>query len=396
MACHEIVMVPESVMGDCQVIETAAGMPDQEREKLETEVRTEFRQSAERNGYSEAVSMGMVTFNNEVWLVQNKRTSELQYVLAEEWAGRVDVPPGVTSMPSNTAASWQLVQVIKPKGRLLTMKANEAVRFGFVHKVVSAPANDPYGPLLALYHASGQPTVLEDTWSGALVEFLTSPVLTGILMLVGTLAIYLEFQAPGHIVPGLIGGLCFAIVFGSRFLIGLSDWWPIALFVLGLLLILLEVLVFTGHMVWAISGVMLCLFSLGALFLPNTPGHLPSTPLDWSVFTNGLLSIGGAFVLGMIAMILIASHLQRIPIAGRLILADAPTSDKPPAAQDSPLVRIKPGDQGVVHSMCRPVGKVRFGEDIVDAASEGEVLTAGQQVRVLRNDGNRIIIEKIG
>jgi membrane-bound serine protease (ClpP class) len=342
--------------------------------------------------------MGMVTFNNEVWLVQNKRTSELQYVLAEEWAGRVDVPPGVTSMPSNTAASWQLVQVIKPKGRLLTMKANEAVRFGFVNKVVNAPANDPYGPLLALYHASGQPTVLEDTWSGKIVEFLTSPVLTGILMLVGTLAIYLEFQAPGHIVPGVIGGLCFAVVFGSRFLIGMSDWWPIALFIVGIGLILLEVLVFTGHMVWAITGILMCFAALGALFLPNSPGRLPampSTPLDWTVFTNGLLSIAVAFVLGMISMIVATSYLRKLPIAGKLVLPELPLSDKPPVMSTSPLLRLKAGDQGVVHSMCRPVGKVRFGNDIVDAASEGEVLTAGQKVRVLRNDGNRIIIEKI-
>jgi membrane-bound serine protease (ClpP class) len=400
MACNEIVVTPVCDFGDCAPIAGGGGtIAGVEREKLETVIRNEFRESARINGYSSALSQAMVSSNTEVWLIREKQTAQLQYVLAEEWQGRVDAPSGATTVPTNSAAQWKLLQVVKPQGRLLTMHATEAIAYGFAAKEVTPAPDDPYQAVCAAFGAKNPPTVLEDTWSESLVEFLTSSGVTSILVLVGIVGIYIEFQTPGHIVPGVVGGLAFVVLFGSRFLIGLSDWWPIAMFIAGLLLILLELLVFTGHMVWGISGLILCLFSLGALFLPNSPGHLPampSTPLDWSVFTNGLLSIGVAFVLGMIAMIAIASYLQKIPIAGRLILADAPTSDKPPAAQDSPLMRIKPGDQGVVHSMCRPVGKVRFGNDIVDAATEGEVLAPGQKVRVLRNDGNRIIIDKIG
>jgi len=57
--------------------------------------------------------------------------------------------------------------------------------------------------------------------------------------------------------------------------------------------------------------------------------------------------------------------------------------------------RINIGDMGVVESMCRPVGKARFGDDLLDAASEGGVIEAGSRVRVLRRDGNRLIVEKV-
>jgi membrane-bound ClpP family serine protease len=48
-----------------------------------------------------------------------------------------------------------------------------------------------------------------------------------------------------------------------------------------------------------------------------------------------------------------------------------------------------------VESVCRPVGKVRFGEHMLDASSEGEPIEPSARVRVLRNDGNRIIVERV-
>ena len=53
------------------------------------------------------------------------------------------------------------------------------------------------------------------------------------------------------------------------------------------------------------------------------------------------------------------------------------------------------GDEGVVETMCRPVGKVRFGEELLDAAAEGEYIDVGQDVRLVHVDGNRLVVERI-
>ena len=79
-----------------------------------------------------------------------------------------------------------------------------------------------------------------------------------------------------------------------------------------------------------------------------------------------------------------------------LVLFPATAATEAPVSIHSPMLQIAPGDEGVAESMCHPVGKVRFGNDLVDAASEGDPIEAGTKVRVLRNEGNRIVVERIG
>ena len=97
-----------------------------------------------------------------------------------------------------------------------------------------------------------------------------------------------------------------------------------------------------------------------------------------------------------IAMVLVlARYFRKIPFANRLCLAMATAAEpQAPVMEDSPVRRIQAGDRGVVESMCRPVGKVRFGDDLVDAVSEGGPIDAGTPVRVLAMDSNRPIVER--
>ncbi|HOF17264.1 MAG TPA: NfeD family protein, partial [Phycisphaerae bacterium] len=77
--------------------------------------------------------------------------------------------------------------------------------------------------------------------------------------------------------------------------------------------------------------------------------------------------------------------------------ADEPRSeaaDGAPVSDQSPMKRLRPGDAGVVESLCRPVGKARFGNDLMDVVCEGGTLAPGTRVRVLRRDGNRVVVEK--
>ena len=56
--------------------------------------------------------------------------------------------------------------------------------------------------------------------------------------------------------------------------------------------------------------------------------------------------------------------------------------------------KVGVGDKGVAASACRPVGKVWFGDKLVDAVSEGEAIAPGARVRVVRHDANRLVVEK--
>ena len=217
------------------------------------------------------------------------------------------------------------------------------------------------------------------------------------MTMAGIFFIYAEFKAPGF---GLAGGLaiaCFAILFGSKFLIGLANWWEIALFVVGLALIALEVAVIPGFGVAGVAGILCCIFAMLAMVVPNAPDAfpIPQTDLDWNTFVNGVVATSVGFILSLILCAIAAKYLPKLPLANRLILASAQSAHDAPATDQAPIMHVHVGDVGIVQNVCRPVGKVLFGDDLLDAVSEGEIIQAGAKVRVVRRDSNRVIVEII-
>jgi membrane-bound serine protease (ClpP class) len=246
------------------------------------------------------------------------------------------------------------------------------------------------------FGVSEKPIVLEDTWSESLVEFLTSPTVTGILFFLGIFLAYMELNAPGHIVPGILAAVCFAILFGSRFLIGMSDWWQIALFVVGIVLIVVELVTFHTMGLLLVAGLLCCVVGLLAILAPHVPGTLPipQTEMDWGIFKSGILGLGLGFIGAVVAAMLFARYLPSLPVAGKLVLKPLLVPSESPVSEHAAFKEVQVGDVGVAETLCRPVGKVRFGDRLLNAASTGDVLQPGDRVKVLKRDGNRLIVEK--
>ena len=397
LSCHEIVMTPVGTFGDCAPMLREGRLEGVEREKIETVLRTEFGESAKMRGYSVALAQSMVSHDLEVWLVRHKKTRELRYVIEEEYRGRVDIPTGIATAPSDPKAEWEVVRVVKPRGRLLTMDTPKAAEYGFASHVVQAPPDDPYKGILERYHVEGTPTVLGDTWSEGLVEFLTSMPVMSFLLLVAGLCVYIEIHSGGHGIAAVIAVICFALAFGSRYMVGMAAWWELALFAVGLILIALEVFVLPGFGIPGILGIVFCVVGLLAMLVPNIPGRMPipQTRLDWDIFMDGVFWMGMAFVLATVGALVLSRFLQKVPVFGRLVLASTEARPDTSLPEDSPLRRIRPGDTGMVERTCRPAGKVRFGQDLVDAVSQGAIIEPGAHVRALGRQGGNIVVEKM-
>ena len=398
LGCNEIVMTLSGTLGACAPILVGGGeLKGAKREKYESFLRTTFEQSAKRNGYPVALAVSMVSYDMEVWLVRNKKTRELQYGLRGQWRGRVTIPPGLADVKSNPNAQWELVEVPVRKGRLLTVDADKAMAYSLASAIVEAPKDRPFDAIMERYNAGGEPTVLIDTWSEDLVDVIRSPVVAMLLVFAGLMFGYIEMHTPGFGLFGAISIVCFAIILGSGYLVGLAQAWEIALFVLGLVLIGIEIFVIPGFGVVGIAGALCCIAGLLSLLVANPPGELPipTTDLDWRLFQTGLAIGAIALVAAVIAGSILSRFLPNIPLVNRIILGPPAPAGGPPVAAGSGTTHVSTGDLGVVESMCRPVGKVRFGDDLLDAVSEGETIEPGQRVRVSRHDGNRIIVEKV-
>jgi membrane-bound serine protease (ClpP class) len=399
LACDEIVMTPVGMLGDCGLVmivpkDVTIIMPP---DKQLTVIRAEMEESAVMHGYSVALVKSMIDDDLEAWLIRNKRTRELKYVLAGESRGQVTIPPGLSKEESVPDAEWSLLRVITPAGKLLTVTSSQAREYGFCSAIVEPSREDPLANLAKHFHVQGGFTVLNDTFSEELLDFFTSEFVTALLVGGALLFGYIEFHTPGFGIFGSLAIVCAAIFLGTRFLTGYAHWWEVTVLVIGLILLGVEVFLTPGFGVAGVLGIIFCGVGLVAVLLPNAPTELPVplTPLDWSVLSEGAKGILFGFLGGVLCMMILARFLPKVPMANWLILK--PASAASAAESDvalAGLLAISPGQTGVVTAICRPAGQVRFGEAIVDAVTEGEYIPAGTKVKVIRNESNRVVVTR--
>ncbi len=396
LSCDEIIMSPVGKIGDAAPIIMGGKLEGVEREKGESPLRTEFAESAVRNGYSVPLAESMVTIGREVWLVRNKQTRQLKLTRPADMVVTV-APSRDDESILNPDAEWERVRIVVAEGELLTLHPAQAVEYGLSEHIIAPTATDPFAGLAEHFNITTSPVILTDSWSEQMVGFLTSPAVTGALLMAAIFFAYIEINSPGLGVPGGLAVLCFAVLVGSRFLIGLANWWEVAILAVGIGLIFTEVFVIPGFGVTGIAGIMCVIIALMAMILPNAPDELPLpvTDLDWQLLSKGVFALAVGFVASLVAILAVSSHLRKIPIASKLVLASSEAATEAPAAETDPIQRIQIGQVGTVASTCRPVGKILFGDILIDAISEGEMIDTGQQARVLRHDGNRLIIEKV-
>jgi membrane-bound serine protease (ClpP class) len=156
--------------------------------------------------------------------------------------------------------------------------------------------------------------------------------------------------------------------------------WPILLLALGLGLALLEVFFPTAGILAFFSGSAL----LGAILL----GFRTSASVGLTVTT--------AAVIGVPSLIGIGFRLWPHTYVGRQVLLEAPRAED--VLPDEPQRRQLKGLIGRLgRAKCRmlPSGVVSVDGQTLDAASEGMVIEAGQTVRVIKIEGNRLVVRAV-
>ena len=68
-------------------------------------------------------------------------------------------------------------------------------------------------------------------WADNLIDLLTSPGITFILLAVGFLALYIELHTPGIGLGAFVAVVCFALFFWLHVLGGTAGWLEVTLFV---------------------------------------------------------------------------------------------------------------------------------------------------------------------
>jgi membrane-bound serine protease (ClpP class) len=388
LACDEIIIAPNAQFGDAGMIQLSleeAGFryaPEKARSALVSRVRT----LAVAKGRPPALAEALVDMDLAVFRVRNKQTG------AETFMSDAEI---------NSAADpdrWEkLDPVFETRGKnFLTVNGTRAVELQLSQATARSHAD-----LKTRYKLSSDFVVLQHTGVDTAVLILNHPLITGLIFVIGLVALYVEFSFPGTCIGGLIAGLCFAVFFWSRFLGGTAGWLEVILFVAGLTFIGMELFIIPGFGVAGITGVLLLIASVVMASQTFVIPH-NSRQLDTTLTQVGI--VGGSGILFVIAALFVSRYLGAIPVMKALVLempvpvtmaADGPTGTGLLAASAIAGMPVTVGEHGVTDSPLRPAGKARFGDRFVDVVSDGVFVDRNTPVRVIEIAGNRVVVREV-
>ena len=145
------------------------------------------------------------------------------------------------------------------KGKLLTLTTDEALE----HKLADFRADRLDGVLSLLKLKNAEIHRAKETWAESLVRVLTHPIVSGVLIAVGTLGILVEIQSPGFGVPGSIGLTSLALFLWGHWLVRLAGLEEFLLIGIGLILLAIEVFLIPGFGIFGGLGIAALLGGLG-------------------------------------------------------------------------------------------------------------------------------------
>ncbi len=358
IACDSIYMRKGANIGAATVVnQTGQAMPD----KYQSYMRSTMRSTAEAHGMDTIIRGVDTTYK---W----KRDP----LIAEAM-----VDPKI------------YIETIIDTGMVLSFTPSEAIKNGYcegladhVDELLAKVGIEEYD--LHTYKASA----IEQ-----LVDLMINPILQGILIMVIMGGIYFELQTPGVGFPILASIIAAVLYFSPLYLEGMAANWEIVLFILGIILIAVELFVTPGFGLAGILGMTFSIVGLSLSLIDNFSFKFGIVRLE-SIIASFLLVIFSSLASIFISIYLTKKMLTSNSFLGRLVLSAEENPEKGYIGVDmSPKTML--GKTGVAMSVLRPSGKVLIENRVYDAKSEDFFIEKDMEVEVVRFESGQIyVVEK--
>ena len=213
-----------------------------------------------------------------------------------------------------------------------------------------------------------------------------------ILLSVGLIALWLELKAPGFGLPGIVGISCLATVFLSKYMVGLAEAPEMLLFMLGVMLLAVEIFLLPGFGIAGITGILLMLMGTTLAFQDFV---VPQTPYHYEELRGNLLKIFSSMAVSLLVVALMVRYLPGIPLFGRLVLSASEEAELGFGTTLAiPTVGLV-GRRGYALSTLRPSGRAEFNGEVLDVVTQGEFVEGGQKVEIVEVRGNRVVVRPV-
>jgi membrane-bound serine protease (ClpP class) len=359
LACDRIYMRTGASIGAATVVnQTGEKMPD----KYQSYMRSTMRATAEAHGKDTIITAQDTTYK---W----KRDPLIAEAMVDE---RVYIPNVIDS------------------GKILTFTPAEAVKNGYCEGICEnveevLKLNSMEDARIVEY----RPTALEK-----FIGFMVNPIVSGILIMLILGGIYFEMQSPGIGFALLVAVVGAVLYFSPLYLEGLAANWEILIFVIGIILIALEIFVVPGFGVTGVSGITLAFSGLVLSLIKNV--NFSFDGVDATDFMIALSTV----MIGSIGGIGLAIYLsQKIFTTEKgqfshLSLKEVMSLEDGYLGVDTEILQLK-GKKGIAITTLRPSGKISIEGKTYDALAESGMIDKGTAIVVIRVETAQLYVETI-
>ena len=366
MATDHIYMAPGSRIGDAMPIMMSPlpmggpkAMPDDLKEKAVSPTVAMIRAVAQRKGHDAQLAEAMVR-------------AEIEYKIGDK--------------------------VICPAGQLLTLTSQDAAQIvgegDDAHPLLSAGTVESIEDLLnTIGRGSDEIVTLKSSTAERLARIIDGFPMSGILLALGLLGLYIEYKTPGFGIPGISGLLILAIWFWGHHIAGMANIAEIVIFSIGILLIMAEIFIIPGFGAAGIAGIILVVIGLFMSMVGN------SFSVEWYALPTledihyAMLNFSITLIVILAGGIILGKLLPKSAAFHRLCLDAVEHRDDgyTSAKTSSELL----GVQGTTVTPLRPSGIGEFGDKRLDIIARGSFIDKSTPIVVAEVRGSRIIVEKV-
>lgn len=340
ISAKKIVMTKGATLGASTVVDQTGTKAS---EKYQSYMRSEMRSTAERNG----------------------RRPDIAEAMVDERIIIKDFPE------------------LDDSTKLLTLTTEEALKVGYCDFI----ANNLNEVLEHFNLKDAELIFTEINWAEKIVRFLSNPIVSSILIMLGILGLLTEIKTPGWGIAGTIGLISLALFFGTGYILQLANIWEILVFIIGLILLIIEIFYIPGFGFLGILGIVLM---IGSIFF----GLIGDFPIvSENDISNALIQLAASLVASIIFLFILWKFLPGIPIWGRLILSTS--EEQTEGFVSNPDFSHLIGKRGKALSQLRPAGIAIIDDKRYDVVTEGEFVSKDEEIEVIQTIGSKIVVKKV-
>ena len=287
----------------------------------------------------------------------------------------------------------EIAESMVDTANVLSLTPDEAIEVGYCEGIAEEVGD------VARIVAGGNEFIIKDmeedmTWLDRLIQFLLNPLLQSIFMMMIIGGIFVEIRTPGIGLPLLTAVVGALLYFAPGYLGHLVSYWEILLFVVGLILIAMEIFVIPGFGVCGITGIIAVVLSLAFAMVDNAElfhwdGTLNLEPI---LLPLGIVIISSAAAI--FGSVWLVKKLYETRSFDHIALRQSLTGEEGFVGVVSGLESLV-GQEVIVFTDMRPSGKVRTADGRIFEASMkfGGYAVKGQTLKVVSTEQGRLYCE---